>query len=364
MNIAFYGSSILSSYWNGAATYYRGLIRALAALGHRVTFLEPNAFGRQERRDIEPPDWCDVVVYPASDEGVARASCWARMADVVVKASGVGTHDDALLEMTMAAARPDAIRIWWDVDAPATLASLRTDPKAALHRLLPALDSVIVYGGGQEVCGEYVAFGARRCFPIYNGIDPETHFPAPTDRRFEADLGFLGNRLPDREARVEEFLFVPARQAPERRFLLSGAGWDDAVLPANVRHLGHVGTGDHNAFNSTPRAILNVNRESMARRGYSPPTRVFEAAAAGACVITDAWEGIAAFFAPGKEILVARDGQDVLDLLAGLTGTGAREIGRRARDRVLADHTYARRAREVDALFRRLLTDRQKVLAA
>lgn len=364
MKIAFYGSSILSCYWNGAATYYRGLIKALAAMGHQVTFLEPNAFGRQERRDIEPPDWCEVVVYPASEEGVERACCWARTADVVVKASGVGVYDNELLKIAMASTRPDAVRIWWDVDAPATLAELAAAPEAPLRRLLPTLDAVVVYGGGPTVAGEYEALGARRCVAIYNGIDPETHFPAQPDSRFAGDLGFLGNRLPDREARLQEFLFGPARRAPKLQFVIGGAGWDGADLPANVRNLGHVGTGDHNAFNASPRAILNVNRDSMAKRGFSPPTRVFEAAAAGACIITDAWEGIEKFLEPDRQVLVARDGQEVLDLLSGLGDERAREIGERARARILADHSYAQRAREVDALLRRLAADRQEGLAA
>lgn len=349
MKIAFYASSILSSYWNGAATYYRGIVRALAARGHEITFYEPDALGRQERRDMEPPPWCRVVVYPATIEGVLEASAAACDADVVVKASGVGVFDAELLSATMASARPDAIRIWWDVDAPATLSEIRRDRDAPLRRVLAHLDLVLTYGGGPGICDEYRALGARNCVPIYNAVDPETHFPAPPDARYEADLGFLGNRLPDRERRVGEFLFEPARHAPELRFLLGGAGWDDADLPANVRALGHVPTADHNAFNATVRAVLNVTRDSMAERGYSPPTRVFEAAAAGACLITDAWEGIDAFLAPGTEVLVARDGHDVLEHLSTLSDERARDLGERARARMLAEHTYARRATEVDA---------------
>lgn len=354
MRIAFYGSSILSSYWNGAATYYRGIVRALAGLGHEVTFYEPDALGRQERRDMAPPSWCSVVVYPATDEGMAMAAGCAASADVVVKASGVGVYDDELLDMVMAAARPDALRIWWDVDAPATLAELQRDDAAPLRRLLPDLDVVLTYGGGDGICADYRALGARDCVPVYNAVDTETHHPVAPDPRFAGDLGFLGNRLPDREARVGEFLIGPARRRPDLRFLLGGAGWRQADLPDNIRALGHVATADHNAFNVSPRAVLNVNRDSMAERGFSPPTRIFEAAAAGACLITDAWDGIDAFLAPGEEVLVARDGQDVLDHLAVLRPEDAREIGRRARARMLAEHTYESRAAAVDRLFRRL----------
>ena len=360
MRIAFFASSILSSYWNGAATYYRGIVRALAGLGYRVTFLEPDALGRRERRDIDAPDWCEVVVYPATIAAMESAARGASDADVVVKASGVGIFDHELLDAVMSSARPDALRLWWDVDAPATLAEIEDDATAPLRRWLPALDAVVTYGGGPGICSQYVILGASRCVPIYNAVDPDTHFPVPADSRFAADLAFLGNRLPDREQRVHEFLIEPARRLPGASFLLGGAGWDRAHMPANLRTLGHVSTRDHNPFNATPRAVLNVNRDSMAERGFSPPTRIFEAAAAAACLITDAWEGIEAFLEPGEEILVARDGQDVVELLRGLEPERAEAIGRRARARMLAQHTYAHRAVEVDALLRTLLAAKRR----
>jgi spore maturation protein CgeB len=353
MKIAFYGSSLLSSYWNGAATYYRGMLRELAARGHEATFYEPDAFDRQSHRDIDPPAWARVVVYPATEPAAREVIAQAAQADVVVKASGVGVFDDLLLEGVMAAARPHAVKIFWDVDAPATLAELRASPELPLRRMLPSLDLVLTYGGGPPVIADYQALGARACRPIYNALDPETHHPVAPDPRFAADLNFLANRLPDREARVERFFLEPAASLADRRFLLGGNGWDDKPAPANVRRIGHVGTGDHNAFNCSALAVLNVARDSMADVGFSPATRVFEAAGAGACLITDAWQGVELFLRPDEEILVARDGRDVADLLAALTPERARAIGEAARRRALAEHTYARRADEVDALLRR-----------
>lgn len=358
MKIAFYGSSLLSSYWNGAATYYRGLLRALAALGHDITFFEPDAFDRQAHRDIDPPGWCRVVVYAATPEGLAGATAQAAAADIVIKASGVGFADAALLAQTMAAARPGALRIFWDVDAPATLAEIQAAPEHPLRDALPRLDAVLTYGGGAPVVEAYRALGARDCVPIYNALDPQTHHPVPGEARFAADLGFLGNRLPDREARVEAFFLAPAARLPGQRFLLGGSGWGDKALPGNVGYLGHVGTADHNAFNATPKAVLNVNRASMAQTGFSPPTRIFEAAGAGACLITDAWEGLDLFLAPGCEVLVARDGADVAECLGGLSRARARAIGTAARARVFADHTYADRAAQADRLFRALAPER------
>src|SRR5207237_179312 len=149
--------------------------------------------------------------------------------------------------------------------------------------------------------------------PIYNALDPGTHHPVSADARFAAVLGFLGNRMPDREARVEEFFFGPAELLPEHTFLLGGSGWEWRRWLPNVAYVGHVYTRDHNAFNCTPLAVLNISRESMARCGFSPATRVFEAAGAGACLITDWWEGIDYFLEPDQEVLVARDGAGVAE---------------------------------------------------
>jgi spore maturation protein CgeB len=363
MKIAFYGSSLLSAYWNGAATYYRGMLRELAARGWEVTFYEPDAFDRQQHRDIDPPDWAEVVVWDNTPGACRAMIARSREADVVVKASGVGVFDDELLAV-FDHARRDAVTVYWDVDAPATLAEIRTIPDHPLRRALPDIDMVLTYGGGPPVVSAFEALGARLCQPIYNALDPATHHPVEPQPRFRADLSLLANRLPDREARIERFFLEPATDLPDRRFLLGGNGWHDKPLPGNVRALGHVGTADHNAFNCSSLAVLNVSRDSMAENGFSPATRVFEAAGAGACLITDHWEGVEQFLKPDEEVLVARDGQEVADHLAALTPERARAIGDAARHRVLAEHTYARRADEADALFRRTLAARRERSAA
>lgn len=347
MNVAFFGSSLVSAYWNGAATYYRGVLRNLAERGHRITFYEPDAFERQQHRDIPDPDWARVVVYPATEEAAWRCLEEARGADLVVKASGVGVFDELLEKAVL---DTDGLRVFWDVDAPATLDRMESDPADPFRPLVPQYDLIFTYGGGDPVVEAYRSFGAKDCVPIYNALDPTTHHPVEPDPRFEADLGFLGNRLPDREARVEEFFLNAAAKLPERTFLLGGNGWADKGMPFNVRYLGHVYTRDHNAFNCTPLAVLNISRESMARYGFSPATRVFEAAGAGACLITDEWVGIEMFLEPGREVLVARDGAEVADHLRELTPERARRIGEAALRRVLAEHTYAHRAAQVETV--------------
>ena len=347
MKIAFFGSSLVSAYWNGAATYYRGLLRALADRGHEITFYEPDAFERQRHRDIDDPNWCRVVVYAADQAAMLDALKHSRGADVVVKASGVGIFDDLLEEAVLETRRPGTLTIFWDVDAPATLARLDggMDPFA---ELIPEYDIVLTYGGGPRVVEGYLRWGARACVPIYNALDPATHHPVPSDPQWACDLLFIGHRLPDRQARIRDFFLDAAAAAPDRRFLLGGNGWESEPLPANVEPIGHVFTHQHNLLNSSALAVLNVNRDSMAAFGWSPPTRVFEAAGAAGCLITDAWEGIEAFLTPGEEVLVAANGMEVASLLADLSPQRARLIGEAAHRRVLARHTYAQRAELVE----------------
>src|SRR6185437_6152585 len=221
LEIAFFGSSLVSAYWNGAATYYRGIIRALHERGHRVTFYEPDAYERQAHRDIDDPSWARVVVYAGSgQEGVTRALEQARSADVIIKASGVGVFDELLEQEVLGLKGPGTAVIFWDVDAPATLDRVGENPEDPFRPLIPQYDLVFTYGGGDPVVRAYEALGARACVPIYNALDPATHHPVLPEARFEADLGFLGNRLPDREARVEEFFLRAASQLPDRKFLL------------------------------------------------------------------------------------------------------------------------------------------------
>lgn len=359
LDISIFGSSLVSAYWNGAATYYRGIIRALARRGHEITFYEPAIFDRQENRDMDDPPWCRVVVYSGGDEqAVWRALEDASCADLLIKTSGVGQFDELLEAAVVDARSPETLVAFWDVDAPATLERLAANPKDPFHALIPRYDLILTYGGGEPVINGYKDLGARECIPIYNALDPETHFPARPDLRFAADLGLLANRLPDREARIDEFFLRAAGLAPHRRFILGGNGWPERPLPENVVALGHVFTRDHNAFNSTPRAVLNVNRESMARFGFSPPTRIFEAAGAAACLITDDWKGIDLFLDPGREILVARGAEEVVDHLLRLTPRRSTAIGRAAYCRVMAHHTYEHRAAQLECVLDRAFRPR------
>ena len=294
MNIAFFGSSLVSAYWNGAATYYRGIIRALHERGHRVTFYEPDAYDRQQHRDIPDPDWATGrgLLRRRRTDGVCRCLDEAAGADLIVKASGVGVFDELLEAAVLDLKRPGNLVAFWDVDAPATLDRVQHDPADPFAPLIPRYDLILTYGGGEPVVTAYEALGARQCVPIYNALDPSTHHPVAPDRAVRGRPGVPG-QPPARPRGAGRGVLPRAGGAAARtaRFLLGGNGWHDKPMPPNVSDVGHVYTRDHNAFNCTPLAVLNVNRDSMARYGFSPATRVFEAAGAGACLITDAFRG-------------------------------------------------------------------------
>jgi spore maturation protein CgeB len=352
MKLFVFGSSLTSSYWNGAATYYRGIYKNLHQLGYEITFAEPDIYKRQQNRDTGDIDYATVRVYqtPNDLDQMLREACDA---DLIVKHSGVGA-DDSLLEAEILKCRFGRIKTaFWDVDAPATLARVEADYSDPFRGLIPQYDYIFTYGGGPPVIDHYLRLGARNCFPIYNGLDPDTHHPVSPDPEMKCDLAFVGHRLPDRERRVEQFFFAAAEMAPEFSFVLGGEGWGSRTLPKNIRWIGHVGTSDHNRINCSARMVLNINRESMANVGFSPPTRVFEAAGAGACLITDSWTGISEFFEPDREILIAESAEDVVRFLRQAPASESQKIGSEMRRRALLEHTYSLRAEEVHNILQR-----------
>jgi spore maturation protein CgeB len=263
----------------------------------------------------------------------------------------------AVLELQSARTRV----AFWDVDAPQTLAAAFAEPPDAVgtfRALIPRYDLILLYGGGPPVQASYAQLGARQAHLVYNAVDPDEYYPEARDPGRACDLLFMGNRMPDREARVRDLFFAAAERAPEFSFVLGGNGWGDYRLPSNVRWIGHVPTSEHRVWNCSARMVLNINRSDMAATGYSPPTRVFEAAGCGSCVVTDEWEGISTFFTPNSEILVARSADDILQHLHFVPEDRARDIGQAARRRALTEHTYARRAAELDAILTRELVAR------
>jgi len=350
MNIAFFGSSLVSAYWNGSATYCRGMLRALHKRGHRIRFYEPALSEPLAHRDIVDPLWASVVRYTPDGAGVEEALDDAQSADVLIKASGIGLFDDLLEAAVPYCKASQALAVYWDMAAPSTLERLQNHPDDPLRVQLPWYDLVLIRGGGQAVVEGFERLGARLCFPVYNACDPAVQHPVPPDPYYDAASVLLANRAPERDERVQEFFFNVAEELPTRRFLLGGCGWEDLRMPLNVDYLGHVYTGEHNPLYCSARTVLHVSRPCEAAVGYCPAARIFEAASAGACVISDAVDGIETFFEPGTEVVVADSGADVVVQLAALNNERASTIGRRARERALVQHTYAQRALEVEAL--------------
>jgi spore maturation protein CgeB len=352
-----FGSSIVSSYWNGAATYYRGCYKYLARLGYNITFAEPDAYGRQQHRDAGDFSYVTSLVYQPTVD-LDRMLAMAAEADIVIKHSGIGV-DDAVIERRVLECSRDAMCFFWDVDAPATLHRMRSDVGDALRGATPGYDAILTYGGGPKTREGFLAFGARAYYSIYNALDPDTHHPVPADPQFACDVAFLGNRLPDREARVQELFLRAAELAPYQRFLLGGEGWGDKPMPSNVRYIGHVPTAMHNRVNCSAGMVMNINRMSMADFGFSPPTRVFEVAGAGTCMLCDDWPGIADCFEPDSEILVVRSAEDVAGALHTHNAEARRRIGDAFHARALRDHTYAQRAVQADFAFKECLARRR-----
>lgn len=349
MKLFVFGSSITSAYWNGAATYYRGIYKYLHRLGHEITFAEPDAYGRQQNRDPENYDYVRSIVYASPNE-LRSLLRQCREADLVIKHSGIGVDDELLEKAVLDCKSVNTQIAFWDVDSPATLARISSHPADRFGKLIPEYDFIFTYGGGEPVVRHYKGLGARNCYPIYNALDPDSHYPVAADPMLQCDLAFMGNRLPDRERRVEHFFLNAARLAPEFSFILGGEGWEGKSIPNNVRWVGHVATSNHNRMNCSARTVLNLNRDSMASVGFSPPTRIFEAAGAGACLITDDWKGIETFFQPEREILITKSAMQLVNLLRTIDPRQASQVGRAMRERALAEHTYAQRARQVNEI--------------
>jgi spore maturation protein CgeB len=221
-----------------------------------------------------------------------------------------------------------------------------------LRSLIPEYDYIFTNGGGPELVKYYERLGARTCHPIYNALDSTVHYPVPFDPKRACDLLLLGDNSPEIEFQVEKLFLGAAERAPEFTFALAGQGWETTSLPMNVRWLGHVSDCDHNVLNCSARLVLNLTPQSMARAGFSPSASLFEAAASGACVISDPWKGIETFFEPGCEILVARDASEIADLVRTVDAPLAREIGGAMRRRAMLEHTYALRSLQVREILR------------
>ncbi|MBX6322792.1 MAG: glycosyltransferase [Rhodospirillaceae bacterium] len=348
MKLVVFGLTVSSSWGNGHATLWRGLLQALARRGWRTTFFEHDVPYYAQTRDLHALAGCGgLVLYPSWEEVAGHAARELAEADVAVVTSYC-PHGVEATELVLGAR---GLRVFYDLDTPVTLSRL-TDGEALSYigpRGLKDFDLVLSFTGGAALDELASRLGARRVLPLYGHVDPDVHRPVPAAPGYRADLSYLGTYAPDRQAALEALFIEPARQRPERRFLIGGAQYPhDFPWSDNIFFVRHLPPQEHPAFFSSSRLTLNVTRQAMARMGWCPSGRLFEAAACGAAILSDWWPGLDTFFDPGREIIVAHDSADAVDALDGDDGE-LRRLGERARDRVLAEHTSQRRAAEFEA---------------
>lgn len=345
MKLVIFGLTVSSSWGNGHATLWRGLIRALAGRGAEVVFFERDVPYYARHRDLPALPQGELALYADWADVAERARAETASADAVIVTSYCPDGRAAARLAAEHGRRP----VFYDMDTPVTLARLAAGETVDY---LPAeglggFDLVLSYTGGEALVRLERDLGARRALPLYGHVDPDHHRPIAPDPRYACDLSYLGTYAADRQPAVNALFAEPARLRPEQRFLLGGSGYDDAFpWSSNIYFLDHVAPPEHAAFFASSRLTLNVTRRDMAQMGYCPSGRLFEAAACGCPILTDTWEGLDLFFEPGQEILTATDTQDALAAL-DLHPADLAAVARAARERTLDEHTSDHRAAEL-----------------
>jgi len=345
MKIVILGLSITSSWGNGHATTYRGLVRELARRGHDVLFLERDQPWYAQNRDLAEPPWGRTELYASFEDLRERHREGVRAADFAIVGSyvpeGVRVGDWVLQEC-------EGVRAFYDIDTPVTLAKLARGDHEYLHpRQIPEYDLYLSFTGGPTLRRLERQFGAPRARQLYCSFDPELYFPEPQPLQW--DLGYMGTYSDDRQPSVEAFLLEPARRHPQGRFIVAGPQYPDtAAWPRNVTYQPHLAPAEHRRFYNGQRFTLNVTRRDMIAAGWSPSVRLFEAAACGTPIISDRWPGLESLLVPHQEILLVDRTIEVLDILERVGEDERLRIAERARQRILAQHTAAHRAAELE----------------
>ena len=351
LRVVVLGLSLSSSWGNGHATTFRALLKAFAARGHDVEFLERDVPWYAAHRDLTDPDFCRLAFY-ADLAGLERHRAVVSEADAVIVGSYV-PEGVAVGRWAQGAAR--GVVAFYDIDTPVTLAKLeRGDFEYLSPDLIPAYDVYLSFTGGPTLGHLERRYGSPAARALYCSVDPEA-YPA-LEREARWDLSYLGTYSPDRQPPLERLLVEPARRAPHLRFVVAGPQYPaDIPWPANVERIDHVPPAEHPAFYAASRYTLNITRADMIRAGFSPSVRLFEAAACGTPIISDVWDGIETLLSPGREIVLARSPEDVLAVLTEASGETRQRIAEGARGRVLAEHTAAHRAATLEGAIREAL---------
>jgi spore maturation protein CgeB len=348
VKLVVFGLSLSSAWGNGHATTYRALLRAFAGRGHEVLFLERDVPWYAASRDLARPDFCRLALY----QDLGDLEAWRRevaSADAVMVGSftpegvAVGRWVQEIA---------GGVTAFYDIDTPVTLARLATGGHEYVSaEIIPGYDLYLSFTGGPALRTLEEGYAARAARALYCSVDAEAYRPLPMSQCW--DLSYLGTYSPDRQPTLERLLIEPARRAPDLRFCIAGAQYpDDVAWPVNVQRLAHVSPADHAAFYAASRFTLNVTRADMIAAGWSPSVRLFEAAACGTPIISDAWDGLETLFSPGREILLPDGPEAVLAALRTTSDEDRTKLGAAGRRRILAAHTAGHRAAEFEALLR------------
>ncbi|MBR0665520.1 glycosyltransferase [Roseomonas hellenica] len=359
LRIVVLGLSLSSSWGNGHATTYRALLRAFAARGHEVLFLERDTPWYARHRDLEAPGFCTLAFY----DDLMGLQVWGGAiadADAVILGSYV-PDGVAVGDLVLKMAR--GVTAFYDIDTPVTLSGLERGEVAYIAaRQIPGYDLYLSFTGGPTLDLLERRYHARAARQLYCSADAEAY--RPIERAPRWDLSYLGTYSPDRQPALERLLLEPARRAPDLRFVVAGPQYPGEIRwPANVQRIDHLPPAEHAVFYTRSRFTLNVTRAAMVQHGYSPSVRLFEAGACGTAIISDIWDGVDTILTPGSEILLAQNPDDVLDILRQLPEARRRAIGQAARAHVLRDHTAARRAAELESHLRQAIAGRAGAFA-
>ncbi len=358
MRIVIFGLTVSSSWANGHATLWRGLCKHLARSGHSVVFFERDVPYYAGARDLYELPGGELRLYASWDDTRQRASADIREADVAIVTSYC---PDATAATDLILAEGRAIPVFYDLDTPVTLAKLRAGEAVPYigPRGLSDFELVLSFTGGPRITEEFRdRLGARDIRPLYGHVDTDIHRPVEPQPHYRADLSYLGTYSEDRQRTLETLFVAPARRRRELRFLIGGAQYpDDFPWSPNIYFVRHLPPSEHAPFFVSSRLTLNVTRQAMAEMGWCPSGRLFEAAACGAPLVSDEWPGIADFFAPGEEILIARDEHDACAALE-MTDAELRRMSHRAYERTMDQHTSDKRARELIVLLEQITSSR------
>ncbi|PSR57480.1 glycosyltransferase [Adhaeribacter arboris] len=349
MNIVILGLSITSSWGNGHATTFRGLVRELAARGHEILFLERDVPWYASSRDLPNPGYCDTQLYISRDDLQACFTEQVREADLVMVGSYV---PEGVLIGQWVMNTAQGMKAFYDIDTPVTLAKLEREDYEYLHpNLIPQYDLYLSFTGGPTLELLEQKYGSPKARPLYCSFDPDLYFPEPQEMNW--DLGYLGTYSDDRQPPLEKLMLDAARQWPEGKFVVAGPQYPLSIQwPENTQYIHHLPPAEHREFYNRQRFTQNITRADMIKAGFSPSVRLFEAAACGTPIISDYWDGLDSVFDFDSEILVSYSAQDTLRFLREISETERKAIGERARQKVLNQHTAAHRALEVEQYVR------------